>query len=339
MRKIIWISLVFVLVLAGCTPVPHPTKVVCPINLSALPQGAEQNCVASDGSQYDLNLYQEVDALNLGVNQVGIYAGLKQDQQPSVITDLGYSSYPQNYTLVYPTDVRDLYTVTDLSGCTGSILPGECNTSLTNILFSGSIPGTVDLSIDLVLKINQGNALEWMQIGGYNKFVGLFWGELRSYRTASSGITPNTDNIQETTESLRQLYTTKLSQWQYADMFTLKSLVIRTLIVGDATYQQSLADMNAQKLRAQQDTALTQQLLANEQTRQTLEEERAQFNRDMALKNAEAFAAQVKLICAGMTDQQACVNLVWVYVTGGTVAPILDSSGNLTSASATPVAP
>lgn len=325
--------------LSACAPAAKATtKVVCPLNIKALQPGENKDCVVWDGIELTTDKasrYVVDDGLELGPNQAGIYRPSNDDRPVQIFEGIGFHSAPKKYSMMVEVGQRDIFTS---ENCPANQVYNECVGPLDQLQLAGGITAVGNISVGIQPILNKDNASQWLEIGGYAGFMGQLWKEIRGYRNKTSNIEPNFVDQNQTVTAFEKFYTDSLSKWRYADLFTLTDFSFRGFVIGDQALRDAMASTRAEQAKAKAQADLYDQLMANEQKRQQLELLRQNFQATLDANRAHSFRAQVDEICKGMEDKQECVQLVYIYVSGGQ-GLALDSNGNLTGQGTVPATP
>ncbi len=304
-----------------------PNQVLCPIN-STIVENPE--CTLFIGQRFDRDRYHLLPAVELGKNQLGLYKDFN-DQLVS-FTDVGVHPYPQAYTVVYPKDILLYKTERDVANpekCPPDLTQyGLCDTSIDQVVFDKGVQGSIDLSISFQIQATPDNLQALYDIGGINRFVELFKQVVRSNRQLTTLGSKEADTSQGV-EKIVTLFRASLEKWSLNNLFTLQSINIRSVVVGQEEYRQQLAAQQAQVSKLSQEIQLLQQQKINLVAEQELAAKRQSFERNQKAQDAQSVSTSIAALCKNVPSDE-CAELIWVLTFGGQIQPFLGESGQLT---------
>lgn len=304
-----------------------PTQVLCPIN-PAIVENPE--CTLFLGQRFERDRYELLPAVELERNQIGLYKNF--DEQLVSFTAVGAHPYPQAYSVIYPRDILLYKTerdVTNAEKCPEHLTRyGLCDTPVDQVVFDKGIQGSIDLAISFQIQANPENLQALYDIGGINRFVELFTQVVRSNRQLTT-IGSTEADTSEGVKKIENTFRASLENWPLNTLFTIQSLNIRSVVVGQEEYRQKLAAQQAQVAQLSQDFKLLEQQKINLAAEQELAGKRQSFDRNQKAQDAQSVSTSIAALCKNVPPDQ-CAELIWVLTFGGQIQPFLGETGQLT---------
>ena len=136
----------------------------------------------------------------------------------------------------------------------------------------------------------------------------------------------------DTSEGVKKIENTfrvSLENWSLNTLFTIQSVNIRSVVVGQEEYRQQLAAQQAQVAQLSQDIKLLEQQKINLAAEQELAGKRQSFERNQKAQDAQSVSNSIAALCKNVPSDE-CAELIWVLTFGGQIQPFLGETGQLT---------
>lgn len=273
MRKLYWLLALVVLaglILSACGPVPFEvgSKLICSKNYD--PAISKCTLKKTADEAVDLSVYQEFDAVNLGVDQVGVYRA--DSETYALYQGVGYHPTPSNYVRVYSKTQMSVVSDIDPNACGGTYNDFNCVKALSNVTLMGFQKFGASYALDLTFDFSsQENLRNLYEVGGPTQLMLKFNDRSRDALRDSTDIDPQKYISGEIKRpDVAKIWLNKLktsdymTSWQYFKLFKFNDLTVRylepeTVGTGDSgSSSQVLEDQAFTDFLAKKDLFCTQ---------------------------------------------------------------------------------
>lgn len=272
---------------------------------------------------YNRSDYEILDAVRLEPNQLAIVQTLSGGYLYT--TEVGYTTFPQNRTVIYPTSPVIIITERDSDKCQTREPFRYCDTPMDNIILQGGVSSQADFSLTFSVAINTDETLntnlaDLYAFGGMDSLIDQIKQNVRSLRSEMSDVSPmvlvepivtETGDAEGTLTFGKDILAAriydKLSQGVLRAYVQIDpdDINVRSFVITDTEYLIILDERAAIEARAATDqTSRDAELLQNE------------FQREQQLADAQTYGAVIQTICASVPEGESCAAMLWILLSG-----------------------
>lgn len=207
------------------------SKLICPKNYD--PATSKCTVKQSFGDTYDSNTQQELDAVRLDADQVGVYK--ENSETYGLYQSVGYHPTPKDYVRVYTSTQISIVSDIDPGACGGAYNDYNCVKALDNVTLQGFQKFGASYVLDVTLNFGtQENLKNLYEVGGPAQLMLKFNDRSRDTLRDSADIDPaKYINGELKKPDVAKIWLNKLktseymTSWQHFKLFTFKDLAVR----------------------------------------------------------------------------------------------------------------
>ena len=236
MRKLkVWFGLtsILLILLGACAPAAFEkgSTLICPKDYD--PASSKCTVRLSAEETYDALTSQELPAVRLGVDEVGVYR--VNAEEYGIYEGVGYHPTPSDYVRVYTRQQIHIVSDIDPNACGGTYNDFNCVKALSNVTLKGYQKFGASYALDVALDFSSQENLRLLyEVGGAAQLMVKFNDRSRDTLRDSTDIDPQKYISGEMKRPdvaaiwLEKLEKSKyMTDWQYFRLFKFEDLAVR----------------------------------------------------------------------------------------------------------------